>query len=100
MSWVRSPLAAPSCTGPGAPGKSILTSPVSPESSQKVMDAVAAAMRKAGLRPFEPRRGLRNGHLQTIVGNYLPRPRFHSTAVAETVEVDPTDGSRVVCFCD
>src|SRR5579863_4850380 len=64
------------------------------------MDAIAAAMLKAGLRPFEPRRGLRNGHLQTIVGNYLPRPRFHSTAVAETVEVDPADGSRVVCFCD
>src|SRR5579863_2845590 len=64
------------------------------------MDAIAAAMLKAGLRPFEPRRGLRNGHLQTIVGNYLPRPRFHSTAVAETVEVDPADGSRVVCYCD
>jgi len=64
------------------------------------MDAVAAAMLKAGLRPFEPRRGLSNGHLQTIVGNYLPRPRFHSTAVAETVEVDSEDGSRVVCYCD
>jgi hypothetical protein len=57
-------------------------------------------MSKAGLRPFQPRRGLRNGHLQTIVGNYLPRPRFRSDAVAETVEVDPKDGSRVVCFCD
>ena len=57
-------------------------------------------MLKAGLRPFEPRRGLRNGHLQTIVGNYLPRPPFHSNAVAEAVEVDPKDGSRVVCFCD
>jgi predicted alpha/beta-fold hydrolase len=73
---------------------------VSPESPQKEMDAVAAAMRKAGLHPFEPRRGLRNGHLQTIVGNYLPRPPFHSTAGAEAVEVDPLDGSRVVCFCD
>jgi predicted alpha/beta-fold hydrolase len=73
---------------------------VSPESPQKELDAVATAMLKAGLRPFEPRRGLRNGHLQTIVGNYLPRPPFRSTAVAETVEVDPLDGSRVVCFCD
>ena len=73
---------------------------MSPESHQKELDALAAAMLKAGLRPFEPRRGLRNGHLQTIVGNYLPRPPFHSNAVAEAVEVDPKDGSRVVCFCD
>ena len=57
-------------------------------------------MLKAGLRPFEPRRGLTNGHLQTIVGNYLPRPAFLSNSVAETVEVDPVDGSRVICFCD
>jgi uncharacterized protein len=57
-------------------------------------------MLKAGLRPFEPRRGLTNGHLQTIVGNYLPRPAFLCDSVKETVEVDPEDGSRVVCFCD
>ena len=55
---------------------------------------------QAGLRPFEPRRGLSNGHLQTIVGNYLPRPAFLCNSVAETVEVDPNDGSRVMCFCD
>src|ERR1700761_1536787 len=67
---------------------------------KKEMDSMEAAMLKAGLRPFEPRRGLRNGHLQTIVGNYLPRPPFFSTAAAEAVEVDPADGSRVVCFCD
>jgi uncharacterized protein len=73
---------------------------VSPESPRKELDAVATAMLKAGLRPFEPRRGLRNGHLQTIVGNYLPRTPFRSTAAAETVEVDPMDGSRVVCYCD
>ena len=48
---------------------------------------------------FEPRRGLRNGHLQTIVGNYLPRPPLPDTGVAETVEVDPADGSRVLCHC-
>jgi len=51
------------------------------------------------LIPFEPRRGLTNGHLQTIVGNYLPRPRFCLSSVAETVEVDPADGSRVLCLC-
>ena len=59
-----------------------------------------AAMLKAILRPFEPRRGLTNGHLQTIVGNYLPRPVYPCVSVAETVEVDAADGSRVLCHCD
>jgi len=49
--------------------------------------------------PFEPRRGLTTGHLQTIVGNYLPRPPFRLSAISETVEVDSADGSRVLCQC-
>jgi predicted alpha/beta-fold hydrolase len=53
----------------------------------------------AGFPPFEPHSGLRNGHLQTIVGNFLPRPAFRLAAVSETVEVDPADGSRVLCHC-
>jgi predicted alpha/beta-fold hydrolase len=48
---------------------------------------------------FEPRRGLADGHLQTIAGNFYPRPRFRLVAEAETVEVDPADGSRVLCHC-
>ncbi|MDR3411915.1 MAG: hypothetical protein P4L87_13385, partial [Formivibrio sp.] len=51
------------------------------------------------LTSFEPRRGLSNGHLQTLVGNYLPRAPFRLAAVAETVVVDPADGSRVLCHC-
>jgi hypothetical protein len=51
------------------------------------------------LTPFEPCRGLSSGHLQTIVGNFLPRPAFRLAAVSETVEVDPADGSRVLCHC-
>jgi predicted alpha/beta-fold hydrolase len=51
------------------------------------------------LRSFEPRRGLSNGHLQTIVGNFLPRPEFCLPTVAEAVEVDAVDGSRVLCHC-
>ena len=51
------------------------------------------------MRPFEPRRGLRNGHLQTIVGNYLPRQAFRCESIAEPVEVDSGDGSRVMCHC-
>jgi len=51
------------------------------------------------LTPFVPHRGLRNNHLQTIVGNFLPRPRFTLPSIAETVEVDSSDGSRVLCHC-
>jgi predicted alpha/beta-fold hydrolase len=53
----------------------------------------------AWLIPFEPCRGLANGHLQTIVGNFLPRPAFRLAVDSETVEVDPADGSRVLCHC-
>lgn len=60
----------------------------------------AAILLKAGLRPFEPRRGLRNAHLQTIIGNYLRRPAFRGETVAEAVEVDAADGSRVMCHCN
>ena len=51
------------------------------------------------LTQFVPRRGLSNGHLQTLVGNYLPRPPFRLASIAETVEVDPADGSRLLCHC-
>jgi uncharacterized protein len=49
--------------------------------------------------PFVPRRWLLNGHVQTIVGNFLPRPAFRLEYTAEIVEVDPADGSRVLCHC-
>ena len=52
------------------------------------------------LVPFVPRRGLSNGHLQTIVGNFLPRPPFPLASAAEAVVVDAADGSRVLCHCD
>jgi len=51
------------------------------------------------LIPFEPHPWLLNGHLQTIVGNFFPRPAFRLPSIAETVEVDATDGSRVLCHC-
>jgi uncharacterized protein len=53
----------------------------------------------AWLTPFAPHPWLANRHVQTIVGNFLPRPAFQLPAVAETVEVDPADGSRVLCHC-
>jgi predicted alpha/beta-fold hydrolase len=49
---------------------------------------------------FVPHRWLRNSHLQTIVGNFIPRPAFREASTAETVEVDPSDGSRVLCHCN
>jgi predicted alpha/beta-fold hydrolase len=52
------------------------------------------------LYAFRPRRGLSNGHLQTIVGNFYPRPAFPCQSTSETVVVDPADGSRVLCHCD
>lgn len=51
----------------------------------------------AWLTPFVPYRGLSNGHLQTIAGNFWPRPPFRLETLEETVEVDAADGSRVLC---
>jgi uncharacterized protein len=53
--------------------------------------------------PFHPRRWLTNGHLQTIVGNFLPRENHLPPPVAEFVEVGPARGtqisSQVLCEC-
>ena len=51
------------------------------------------------LSDFEPRRGLSNGHVQTVVGNFYPRPAFLFETETEAVLVDPADGSRVLCHC-
>ncbi len=54
--------------------------------------------RTGWLTEFVPRRGLRNGHLQTLVGNFLPRPALRIPTQEEAVEVDAEDGSRVLCL--
>jgi uncharacterized protein len=51
------------------------------------------------LNSFEPHKWLLSGHLQTIIGNFLPRVPFHQTAVAEYVDVNDSVGSRVLCHC-
>ncbi len=51
------------------------------------------------LPPFIPHRCLRNGHVQTIVGNYFPRPPFSLQSTTESVLVDPRDNSRILCHC-
>jgi predicted alpha/beta-fold hydrolase len=61
------------------------------------------ALWPAGYPTFHPRAWLRNGHLQTIVGNFLPRPDHLPTPVAQLVEVSPAHGtqisSQILCEC-
>jgi predicted alpha/beta-fold hydrolase len=53
--------------------------------------------------PFTPRRWLANGHLQTIVGNFLPRKDRLPPYTAELIEVSPATASQissqVLCHC-
>jgi predicted alpha/beta-fold hydrolase len=52
---------------------------------------------------FVPRRFLSNNHLQTILGNFLPRSNHLPQPTEEVVEVSPAAGeeiaSRVLCLC-
>jgi uncharacterized protein len=52
---------------------------------------------------FQPRRFIINGHLQTIMGNYLPRMNGLPTPEATLVEVSPATpaqiASQVLCHC-
>ena len=54
-------------------------------------------------KPFVPRPWLANGHLQTIFGNFLPRPNHLPAATAELIEVSPATlnqiSSQVLCHC-
>lgn len=67
------------------------------DSNSRLSHSVPSAPLYPWLVPFTPHRRLRNGHLQTIVGNYLPRPALGLVPLEEAVEVDPADGSRVLC---
>ncbi len=52
---------------------------------------------------FVPRRFLRNGHAQTIAGNFLPRPSHLPTPESQLVEVSPAEdtqiATQVLCVC-
>ena len=56
------------------------------------------------LAEFQPRRFLRNGHLMTIVGNYMPRIYGLPAEEPWFVEVEPASGERrstvLRCDCD
>jgi uncharacterized protein len=57
----------------------------------------------APIEEFVPRRFMRNGHLQTVAGNYLPRASDLTEGEVQMVEVSPAgDGmisSQVLCHC-
>jgi uncharacterized protein len=76
-----------------------LPPPVNPKTDETETDGEPLEDAAEWLTEFVPRRRLTNGHLQTIVGNFLPRPPFHAPCEAEEVVVDPGDGSRVLCHC-
>jgi predicted alpha/beta-fold hydrolase len=52
---------------------------------------------------FHPRRFMQNGHIQTILGNFLPRPNLLPPPEAQLVEVSPASedqiSSQVLCHC-
>lgn len=100
MSRVRSPPAAPIfCTDRNGSQPAFRVSVIQQISESGEVDFTASS-RPAWLDTFVPRRGLSNGHLQTIVGNFYPRPPFRLASTAESIEVDPGDGSRVLCHCN
>jgi uncharacterized protein len=55
------------------------------------------------MRPFVPRRFLRSGHLQTIVGNFLPRVHSLPEPECQLIEVEGATSaggaSFVLCHC-
>jgi uncharacterized protein len=57
----------------------------------------------AWLDPYVPRRFLRNGHLQTIVGNFLPRTYDLPEPDTQLIQVEPATpaqtASFVLCHC-
>src|SRR5215472_7444739 len=65
--------------------------------------ATASAAHTAHAAEFAPRRWVSNGHLQTILGNFLPRANSLAPAETTLVEVSPAIGSeiasRVRCDC-
>lgn len=53
----------------------------------------------AWLEEFVPRRFLSGGHMQTIAGNFLPRPSNLPSSESLYVEVDAATASKVLCHC-
>ena len=56
-----------------------------------------------GAQAFIPRRFFRNGHIQTVAGNFLPRANHLPAPTAELVEVAPASDTQIatqlLCLC-
>jgi predicted alpha/beta-fold hydrolase len=81
----------------GKRGLAVFTFPRGQTSVADEIQPIHAGAQAAWFAPFVPRRGLTNGHAQTLVGNFLPRPPLALPVAPEIIEVDPADGSRVRC---
>jgi predicted alpha/beta-fold hydrolase len=57
--------------------------------ASKLLTAAASNLVPRRAEEFVPRRFVRNGHLQTLLGNYLPRQYVLPEAEAHIIEVDP-----------
>jgi predicted alpha/beta-fold hydrolase len=72
-------------------------------STLTAVQASAGALWPQDYPPFQPRPWLVNCHLQTIAGNFLPRPNALPQPVVQYVEVSPAHGSQissqVLCEC-
>lgn len=65
------------------------------------MSGVASALETTveWIEEFIPRRWLRNGHLQTLAGNFLRRPPFELEGEPCLIEVEEATKSQVLCHC-
>src|SRR5580698_8079471 len=114
MSWVRSPLAAPiparsrkilTVSFPAVSSFLRMPIPQSPRMASLTANRVdehISSLRHPNPNwfiPFEPLPWLRGGHAQTLAGNYWRRKPFALAFEPHAVEVDPSDGSRVLCHC-
>jgi hypothetical protein len=52
------------------------------------------------LQEFRPRRGMRNGDVQTLLANFLPRHIELPAPESTIVEVDLATQSRILCHCN
>jgi len=88
----------------------VITSAVSEDASSVQMQSTTAHRADGGrlpserseadwFTPFEPLPWLRGGHAQTLAGNYWRRILTEIPHEPVAVEVDPADGSRVLCHC-
>jgi len=83
-----------------------MTTPAAPDATESVFTqttAIPSASIPTLAPPFVPRRFLRNGHLQTLAGNFLPRnisvPEPQSLLVEVDDPIDEYGPTQILCHC-